>query len=79
MLDDEEPKDWEKHEEENPPENLRRKWIEREYFGKDKTVRCGTCKKFVPAENLECLFCGATMNHDTGLLGKILRWIKGIF
>lgn len=69
--------DWEGGEE-NPPENLKRKWVEREYFGKEM-VPCPACKKFVPAENLTCLFCGVPTDLDTGLLGKILKWIKGFF
>ena len=73
----EDPKDWEQ-EDENPPENLKRKWIEREYFGKE-TVPCPACKKFVPTENLTCLFCGAPISYDTGILGKILKWIKKLF
>ena len=69
--------EWESQEE-NPPENLKRKWIEREYFGKE-TVQCPACQKKVPADNLICLFCGAAIDFDTGVLGKILKWIKGFF
>lgn len=75
---DGEPKDWDAAEEETPQENLKRKWVEREYFGK-KTVDCPSCRKEVPAESLSCLFCGARIFHDSGLLGKILKWVKKIF
>ncbi len=78
MSNEDDPKDWEEPKEEVPSENLKRKWIEREYFGKE-TVRCPRCEKFVPAENLTCLFCGETLSYDTGALGKILKWIKGLF
>ena len=71
-------KEWDEIEEETPPENLQRKWIVREYFGKKK-VLCGACQKEVPAENMTCLYCGALMVHDTGLLGRILNAIKGLF
>lgn len=74
---DDEPDDSE-IEDEKPNENLKRKWIEREYFGK-KTVECPSCGKIVPAEGMKCLFCGAQIFHDSGVLGKILKWVKGIF
>ena len=73
--DDEDPKDWEM-EDEDPPENLKRKWIEQEYFG-NKTVVCASCKKHIPADSVTCLFYEARVYHDTGLLGKILKWLKG--
>jgi hypothetical protein len=79
MSADEEPKDWDPEKEENPPENLKRKWIEREYFGKDEVAKCEACGKFVPADTLTCLFCGGSIPHDTGLLGKIIRWLKSCF
>lgn len=69
------PKDWEVKDE-DPPEELKRKWVEREHFGK-RTVECPACKKAVPSESVSCLFCGAGIPHDTGLLGKVLRWLKG--
>ncbi len=75
--DDDEAKDWE-IEDENPPENLKRKWIVREYFGK-KTVICSSCKKSVPSEGISCILCGAQIYQDSGVLGKILKWVKGIF
>ena len=70
-------KEWENPPEENPPENLKRKWIEREYFG-NKTA-CPACGNQVPAENITCLFCGAQASQDSGPLGKILQWFKGLF
>ena len=73
---DNEPKDWEA-EDENPPENLKRKWVEREYFGK-KMVVCPSCHKPASSDSVSCPFCGAQIFHDSGLLGKILKWIKGI-
>lgn len=76
--DNDDPKDWEEMEEENPPENLRRKWIEREYFGKE-TVVCPSCQKHVPSECIDCIFCGKQVYFDSGLLGKILKWFKDLF
>lgn len=70
--------DWEKPEDENPPENLKRKWIEREYFGK-KFVECPHCKKQVPSETIDCVLCGKQIYYDSGLLGNILKWFKGLF
>ena len=71
--------EWEEErEEEDAPENLKRKWIERDYFGKE-TVECPACKKFVPASSVTCLFCGAQVFHDSGLLGKLLEWFKRLF
>ena len=77
MNNHEEPEDWDPDREETPPENLKRKWIEREYFGKE-TQRCPTCGKYVPAESLTCMFCGGGVTHDTGLLGRIIGWLKSI-
>lgn len=78
MINEEDHLDDGEMEDEDPPENLKRKWIEREYFGK-KTASCPSCGKIVPSEGLTCLFCGAEIFHDSGLLGKILKWIRGIF
>ncbi|OGW72553.1 MAG: hypothetical protein A2Y02_02490 [Omnitrophica bacterium GWA2_52_12] len=77
-MQDDDPKDWEPVEEVEAPEKLRRKWIEREYFGPE-TVACPVCQKHVPAETVACLFCGAQMDYDSGPLGKMLRWFKGLF
>jgi len=70
--DEDETKDWEL-EEEIPPEPLKHKWEK----GGPSTVRCPACKNWIPQESLTCLFCGSTIYHDTGLLGKFLRWLKG--
>ena len=75
--DEEEPKDWE-IEDENPPEKLRRKWIEDDLSPKE-AVDCPACKKKLPRESLTCLFCGAQVYQDSGLLGKLLHWFKKIF
>ena len=76
---DEEPKDWEPIQDEDPPEKLKRKWIEEEFVPKDP-VRCKSCQKFVPASNLACLFCGATIEHvDAGFLTRLLFWFKKLF
>lgn len=72
------PPDWQPPEEENPPENLKRKWIEREYFGKE-TLECPFCHKHVPADTIDCIFCGKRMYYESGLMGKILYWVKRIF
>ena len=70
-------KDWEV-EDENPHENLARKWVEREYFDK-KTVDCPYCRKAVPSDSVSCLYCGAQIFQDSGLLGRIFKWIKSVF
>ncbi len=71
--------DWEELPEEMPPEQLQRKWVERDYFGQ-KFVLCPDCRKEVPAENLTCIFCGAVLaQEDTGLLGRLLGGFKRLF
>ena len=75
--DEEEPKDWE-IEDEEPPEKLRRKWIE-DGLSSRETVDCPACRKKLPRESLTCLFCGAPVYQDSGILGKILKWIKKVF
>ena len=72
--DEEEPKDWE-IEEESPPEKLRKKWDKDDLL--EKMVECPACKKRQPQRSLNCLFCGARIFEDSGLLGKILKWIRG--
>jgi hypothetical protein len=78
MMNDGGPEDWEEIEEENAPENLKRKWIEREHFQK-KPVACPLCGKSAASDSLTCLFCGAYVFEDTGLLGKLLKWFKKMF
>ena len=73
-----EPNDWEM-EEENPPDKLKHKW-EKEESTSPVPVRCSVCKKFSPAENLTCLYCGAAIGEaKIGLLSKILFWFKNLF
>lgn len=71
----EEPKDWE-NEEELAPEKLQKKW-DREEYEEKAAVECSFCHKKVPASCFKCLYCGTQVFHDSGLLGKILKWIKG--
>ncbi len=71
-------KDWEQLPEEMPPEKLVRKWVERDHFGK-KFALCPSCQKEVPAENLTCIFCGARICENSGLLGNLLGWFKRLF
>ena len=75
--DEEEPKDWE-IEEENPPERLQRKWDQEEMEGR-RVVTCSRCQKLVPADSLTCIFCGAGVFRDSGLLGKMVKWFKQFF
>jgi len=73
---DDEPKDWE-IEDEEPPEKLRRKWDDEE--AKElKAVSCPKCKQPLPGDAFQCLYCGAQVFHDSGLLGKIWKWLKGL-
>lgn len=72
----EESNDWEE-EEEVPPEKLQKKW-EREDYEEPPAVECPSCKKRVPASTFKCLYCGEQVFHDSGLLGKILKWLRGI-
>lgn len=70
--------EWENLPEETPPEKLQRKWVKRDYFEK-KTVVCPSCQNEVPADNLNCLFCGERVCEDSGLLGKLLAGFKNLF
>ena len=70
--------DWEELPEETPPEQLQRKWVEREHFGKKFAV-CPACQKEVPAENLTCIFCEVPLTEDTGLLGRLISGFKSLF
>ena len=72
---EDEPKDWE-IEEEVPSEKLERKWEKEDAAGRT-TVVCPQCKKHVPAEPLNCIFCGAQVFRDSGFLGKLLKWFQG--
>ncbi len=75
---DDDPKDWEPIEEETLPERLSRKWEEQESLG-PQTISCPVCAQPIPTESATCLFCSALIGHDSGLLGKILLWLKSIF
>ena len=76
--DEEEPKDWE-IEEENPPEQLKRKWIV-ENLQPQAPITCPACKESLPYDSLSCLFCGASV-QSTGsyLFQKFFGWIRKIF
>lgn len=77
-MNDDDPKEWEEIKEVDPPENLKRKWIEEEYFHKTAAA-CPSCGKPAAPGALTCLFCGAYVCEDTGFLGKILKWFKKMF
>ncbi len=77
-MDDDGSKDWEAIEKENPPENLKRKWIVDEHFQK-KAIACPSCGKPVTSDGMTCLFCGAYVCEDTGFLGKLLKCFKKMF
>ncbi len=69
--------------EEVPPENLRKKWEKEEFAGKE-TVQCRHCGKWVPKENMTCLYCREKIFYESGPLGRMaqllaegkLLWIR---
>ncbi|MFA6599477.1 MAG: hypothetical protein WC352_06545 [Candidatus Omnitrophota bacterium] len=75
MNSDEEPKDWEIREEE-VPEKLQARW-DREEAGGKGSVCCPACGREVPGDTFSCLYCGERVFEDSGLLGKILKWLRG--
>jgi hypothetical protein len=75
MRDDDEPKDWEINDEQ-PSEHLRRKW-EQEELEELKAAHCSKCKQPLPGDAFRCFYCGEQVFHDSGLLGKIIKWLKG--
>ena len=78
MFDDEEgPKDWEIKDEE-PPEQLQKKWDREEAAG-SKRVICSSCKKETPAENLTCIFCGTALSEECCPILGLIEWIKRLF
>jgi hypothetical protein len=72
---EDDPKDWELNEE-TPPDKLQKKWEHDDYEERPAVV-CPSCKKRVPADSFRCLYCSTRVFHDSGLLGRILKWIKG--
>ncbi len=74
---EDEPKDWE-NQDEVPAERLQRKWDSEEMEEKP-AVTCPGCQKRVPASILRCIYCGHRVFHDSGLLGKILKWVRGLW
>lgn len=70
-------KEWE-GEEEMPPGRLKDKWFREELSFKE-TVICPACGKELPRETVTCLFCGAQVFYDSGLLGKIIEALKKLF
>ncbi len=74
---DDELKDWEVKDE-VPPKRLEDKWF-KESLSFKETVACPSCKKELPRESMTCVFCGADVFYDSGLLGNILKWFKNIF
>jgi len=77
LNDDEGPHDWEIQDEE-PPEQLKKKW-EQEEAEDPRTVVCPSCKKETPAENLTCIFCGGTILQENCPISYFLTWIKHLF
>ncbi|MEI7750873.1 MAG: hypothetical protein WCJ71_02180 [Candidatus Omnitrophota bacterium] len=72
--DDEGPKEWELKDEE-PPEQLWKKW-EKEETLIPRTVVCPSCKKETSSENLSCIFCGRSVSHAYCPVEGFLSWIK---
>ncbi len=79
MSEDDAPKDWENVPEEEVPEKLERKWSQESNPSFKETVICPSCKNDLPRDSVVCLFCGTRVFHDSGLLGKLLKWFKNIF
>lgn len=77
MNEDEGPRDWEMKDEE-PPEQLQKKW-EREEASGPKAAVCPSCKKETPGENLTCVFCSATLSQASCPVSCFLTWIKRLF
>ncbi len=76
-FDSDEPKDWEDHEE-RPPDKLRRKW-DKEESEEPAPITCRFCKKRVSGASFFCMYCGARIFEDSGILGRILMWIRRLF
>ena len=74
---DEDPKEWE-IQDEQAPESLQWKWFE-ESLSSRETIDCPACQKQTPKENLNCVYCAAPVFQDSGLLGRMLYWFKGLF
>lgn len=74
LNDDESPSDWEIKDEE-PPEQLRKKWEHEEAAG-SKTVVCSSCKKETSAENLTCIYCRATIFRESCSFHCFLNWVQ---
>lgn len=57
------------------PEKLREKWDNQA----DKHlsyILCPLCHKQILEESLSCLYCHGLIPRETGLLGKMLLWVK---
>lgn len=75
FYDDEEPKDWE-IEDQDPPEQLKRKWIVEDLKPQDPIV-CPSCKKTIPYDSVFCLFCGSSVySRREYFFQKLLSWFK---
>jgi hypothetical protein len=74
-MENDEPKDWE-IEDEEPPDRLKRKW-DREEAKELKAVTCPNCHQPLPGDAFKCCYCGSQVFKDSGLLGKILKWLRG--
>ncbi|OGW82007.1 MAG: hypothetical protein A3G33_04475 [Omnitrophica bacterium RIFCSPLOWO2_12_FULL_44_17] len=74
-IENEEPKDWEVRDEE-VPDKLEKKWTTDENQARQSTF-CPKCKQILPGNTYRCHSCGAQIDYDSGLLGKILKWLKG--
>ena len=62
-----------------PPEGLRKKWEAEDFKGEivgRQDKQCGECGKWVDEKALTCMYCDATVFHQSGLLGKILYGVR---
>lgn len=76
-FDNDEPKDWEESSE-TPPDKLRRKW-DKEESEEPAAIPCPFCKKRVPGSSFFCMYCGNRIFEDSGILGRILMWVRRLF
>ncbi len=79
MNEEDELKDWEIQREEDPPEELKRKWIVDE-MKERVSLTCQACQQPVPPDAVSCHFCGASIHRtDVGFLSKMACWVKKLF
>jgi len=65
--------------EEEEPERLRKKWeseeLEEQLSGK-RMKTCPHCGESVERKSFFCLYCGERVFEESGLLGRLGKWIR---